>query len=473
MPAWKLPRKRSVALFCLLLVVYNANFRQVSSGDTLMARYVPISLLRWGTLHLDRLVTVDPTKGLILNQWIARGHLYDSFPPVAPLFALPVYALPVWAGHPADPRLLSNLCSKIAASIMAALSAVLLYEALRRVLPTGRAAWIAALAYGLGTSVWSTASQGLWTHSPAVLTLCGAILLLTRQRPGWAATLLAIGCVARPATLPLIPLLISYDFTPPPHTGAVHAKALAWLGFALRYFWGAAFVIAAGAAYNDWLFGDPAGSNAMRNAYFTRLFGTSDFGGSLSGGLLGLLVSPNRGLFVFSPVVAFAFWGGVRAWSPTPARAQRAQRLARFAGIGFIVVLLVYSKYLVWWAGDAFGPRYLTDVMPLLAVMLAFGLAELGWGEPDGAPTPSVRRLFAALLAYSVFIQTVGALCWPSTWNRGYPPPHERLWDWKRTEIATCLREGPRLDPVVRRILRTLRIDVPDRSADQAATPSS
>jgi hypothetical protein len=460
-----------VALFCLLFVVYNANLRQASSGDTLMARYVPIAVLRWGTLDLDRLVQIDPAKGLRINQWVARGHLYDSFPPIAPLFALPVYALPVWLGHPADSRLLSNLASKIAASLMAALSSVLLYEALRRIFPTGGSAWISSLVYALGTPVWSTASQGLWTHTPAVLTLCGAILLLTRRRPGWAATLMAIGGVALPATLPLIPILVSFDFAP--ESQSPLARALDWLRFAVRRCWGAACIIAAGAAYNYWLFGDIAGSNAMRNAQFARLFATTNFGGSLPAGLLGLLVSPNRGLLVFSPVIAFALWGGARAWRRrTVTHLSEAQRLARVASLGFTVVLLVYSKYLVWWAGDAFGPRYLTDVMPLLAVMLAFALAELGWSDTRGGPRQMIRWLFAILLFYSVFIQAVGAFCWPSTWNRGYPPAHERLWDWKRTEIATCLREGPRFDPVARRILRTFRIPIAESPANEVASPS-
>jgi hypothetical protein len=230
-----------------------------------------------------------------------------------------------------------------------------------------------------------------------------------------------------------------------------------------RHCYGAVFVIAAGGAYNYWLFGDVLGSNAMRNAQFTRLFATQDFGGSLSAGLLGLLVSPNRGLLVFSPVLGFAFWGGARAWMrSTWSPLTDAQGLARLAGVGFIVVLLVYSKYLVWWGGNAYGPRYLTDVMPLAAVMLAYGFAESGRTATDRNPAGPSRWFFAILFSYSVFIQAVGAFCWPSTWNRGYPPAHERLWDWKRTEIGTCLREGPRFDPLARRILRTVGIEVPE-----------
>ena len=100
--------------------------------------------------------------------------------------------------------------------------------------------------------------------------------------------------------------------------------------------------------------------------------------------------------------------------------------------------------------------------MPLAAVMLALGLADLGWSDAKSGPRRAVRWLFGLVFSYSVFIQALGALCWPSTWNRGQPPYYERLWDWRRTEIVTCLSEGPRLDPALRRLVRALGIAVPE-----------
>ena len=79
MPPVTRQRGRSVALFCLLFVVYNANLRQASSGDTLMARYVPIVVLRWGTLDLDRLVQIDPAKGGTRGSVLAvREPVWDG-----------------------------------------------------------------------------------------------------------------------------------------------------------------------------------------------------------------------------------------------------------------------------------------------------------------------------------------------------------------------------------------------------------
>jgi hypothetical protein len=456
-------RRRGLALFAFLFAVYNVNLRQVSSGDTLMARYVPIAILRDGTLALDGLLEADLKNGRrILEGWVlvSDGHMYDGFPPVAPLLALPVYAPFVWLGWPADHRLLSNLASKLAASIFVALSGMLLFAALREVGCEAGAAWSAALVYGVATSAWSTASQGLWTHSPAVLTISVALLFLVRRRPALAGTALAVATVARPALVPLIPILVSHAFFPPAAARSLRDRVVAWMRFQVENGLGAASVLVVASLYNYWLSGNVMGSNALRNAQLTRIFQTHDFGGSLFAGFLGLLVSPNRGLFVFSPVLAFAVWGAARAWTDRGGSSEAdLRRLARFASAGCLVVLLVYSKYLTWWGGDSFGPRYLTDVMPLAAVPLAVAIAGLRSGP--------WRAAFAALLGWSVFVQTIGAFCWPSTWNRGLPPAHERLWDWRRTEIATCLAEGPRFDPFARKILLKLGIPVPDEAPAQ------
>ena len=460
----RLDRRRGLALFALLFAVYNVNLRQVSSGDTFMARYVPIAILRSGTIALDGLVEIDREKRRSLTGWVSEsgGHIYDGFPPVAPLLALPIYAPFVWLGRPADPRLLSNLASKLAASIFVALSGVLLLAALYEVGCDARAAESAALVYGVATSAWSTASQGLWTHSPAVLMVSLALLFLVRNRPASAAAALAVAAVARPALVALIPILISYRFSPPTAARSAGERVGAWARFQLENALGAVAILVAGGLYNYWLSGNVLGLNAMRNAQLTRIFHTHDFGGSLPSGFLGLLVSPNRGLFVFSPVLAFAVWGSARAWADRGGSSEaELRRLARFASGGFLVALLVYSKYLTWWAGDSFGPRYLTDVMPLAAVPLAVAVVGLR------SLATAWRAAFAAALGWSIFVQTVGAFCWPSTWNRGLPPAYERLWDWRRTEIGTCLAEGPRFDPFARNLLEKLGVPVPDETAAQ------
>ena len=187
------PRQHSrvaVLLFIGLCLVYNANLRQVSSYDTYASRFVPISILRDGDLVLDEFFpdalggfpsateATEDDPGYFNYLVFKDGHLLDSHPLVGPLLALPIYALPTWFAPPGHDRLVANLFSKLAASVMAALSAVALLACVRRMLcreseGTSRrrlddtnVALMAALAYALGTPVWSTASQAMWSHTP-------------------------------------------------------------------------------------------------------------------------------------------------------------------------------------------------------------------------------------------------------------------------------------------------------------------
>src|SRR5207247_10839248 len=69
----------------------------------------------------------------------------------------------------------------------------------------------------------------------------------------------------------------------------------------------------------------------------------------LRDGLAGLLVSPGRGLFVYSPVLLFSLWGFLRMWRDGPAAFQPL-------AVGVVLVVLVVSKWFLWWGGHSWGP---------------------------------------------------------------------------------------------------------------------
>ena len=127
---------RSLLVVCLL-GVYNVNLRQVSSLDTYASRLVPIALLRHGELTLDRFFPDKagdfPDEYLSTYLYRTGGHLYDSHPPVGSLLALPIYAIPVWLGVPADTDTVGNLMSKLSASVFMALAALILVVALSKI----------------------------------------------------------------------------------------------------------------------------------------------------------------------------------------------------------------------------------------------------------------------------------------------------------------------------------------------------
>jgi hypothetical protein len=76
--------------------------------------------------------------------------------------------------------------------------------------------------------------------------------------------------------------------------------------------------------------------------------------------------------------------------------------------------------------------------MPLLAILLAFGL------EWAAAHSRAVVALFAVTIAWAIAVQVVGAACYPSSWNLepvNVDYHHDRLWDWRDTELSRCLSE--------------------------------
>ena len=72
---------------------------------------------------------------------------------------------------------------------------------------------------------------------------------------------------------------------------------------------------------------------------------------------------------------------------------------------------LLISTFSVWWAGFSYGPRYWTEVIPLLAIVL--GLA-LDWASARCRP---VLWISLALIAVSIGVQFLGAEVYPSGWE--------------------------------------------------------
>jgi hypothetical protein len=150
----------------------------------------------------------------------------------------------------------------------------------------------------------------------------------------------------------------------------------------------------------------------------------------------GHLVSPNRGLLVFSPVLGFALLGAI---AKLRTRAFDALDLAVTASLaGHFAIISGFGQ---WWAGHSFGPRLVSDVVPLLMYFMIFAFGALG------EIRTTVRRPLAVLLAvlclWSVFVHLRAATTrdvW--AWN-GTPVSiderPERAWDWRDLQVLRGL----------------------------------
>ena len=201
-----------------LFLVYNANFREIGGTDTIPATLLPAAIVAHQTLTLDMfqpLVASDRHLRSYIEYGGATqtidGRTFSSYPIGGSILAAPVYAIPSWLGWLEDWRDY-RVAAKIASSLMVALSGGFVFLLLRRRVAVAPAL-VLTLAYALGTSAWSTASQGPWQHGPGLFTLSLGLLFLQKledeSRAGYAAiagAALAMAVVSRP--LNLLPALL-------------------------------------------------------------------------------------------------------------------------------------------------------------------------------------------------------------------------------------------------------------------------
>ena len=420
-------------LLCLL--VYNANFRQIGSGDSLAARYLPLGIWRYGTLKLDR-ITRWVAHGHPIGKrarrhaasspvnyfepdanWIARGrhdHFVSFYPVVAPLLVSPLYLPAIAYLHyhgwqqPEVDRV-AELMEKLSASVLAAFASVLIYFLVRR--DAGRWGFALALAFAFGTNTWMISSQTLWQHGAAELLIALALLLASSAPNSMRVAALGAVCVAITANRP---------------PDALVAGAIAfWVVWTRRpkVSWllaGAAIPFAALLLYNVGMIGSLTGGYGSGSKPAMSFFQHSAWDG-----MAGLLISPTRGLLVFSPFLAFVPLGFIRRL-----REPDTRILTLALGVAVFAQLLLYAR-MDWRMGMSWGPRVLTDLLPIFIWMLA--------------PVPLVlnavgRGALILTMVASTVVQAIGAFWYTGATDLAIDSSMKAAWDWRNTQFIAELR---------------------------------
>ncbi len=426
--------KSALLAFFIPLLVFVASPVLVQT-DSVWTVPVAASVLREGDLALDEFGP-ELARRNHYGTIAVEGRTYYYFPNTTSLVALPV----VWAfdqgahlaaaiysppGSKSERRVAlweSNFhgtgkvdlgsfiwAEHVAGSFFAALAALFVFLTARRQ-ASPAAAWTVTLLFAFGTTAYSTASRVLWQHGPSMAAVAACLWILSRPRLA-RRDLVLLGAVVG----------LAYTLRPTNSLTVLGVTSL----LAIRswrqlpwYFLGALVVAVPFVGHSLSLYG------SLLPPYFLpqRLEpGASRFWEALAGNLL----SPARGLFVFSPFLVFALAYSVRCI------ARGSLQPLEVLSIGVITAhWLAISAFPHWWGGHSVGPRFFTDVLPCFAVLLLPPVARI-------LAEPRQQRPALALLVvsgvFSVLVHTWASVSYePHRWNDGPPSVDEapnRLWD--------------------------------------------
>ena len=422
----------SIVIFILVLLVYLVSPIK-TSFDSRWAIPTAMSIIEEGNADLSEYPQLLERNNYYCIDQI-NGRPYSQFPvwtymlSVPPVLVFDRIVIPALSSIPGINRrmsdhitetygpdadietvYLSSDIEKVISSFYTALAVVFVYLAGTLFLRRGYA-FSTALLFAFGTSAWSTASRALWMHGPTLMFLSLAVYLLLRAErgsPGYVKFIsipLAAAFMIRPTNAVFLAGFTIYIFLR-------HRKYL--LSFLV---WATPFAVLF-CVYNLSVY------HSLIPHYFSvsRLGGTVVFFTAFSGNL----ISPGRGLLVYSPFLIFCFHG---FYSGIKNRVYRGITILFSAFI--LCHLIVVSLFPHWWGGHCFGSRFMSDILPFAFFLMFLSVDDL----LKRKTLPGLSAL-VILSVLSIGIHFSGSWHWAAyLWNTtpsNVDDHPERLWDWE------------------------------------------
>ncbi len=437
-------RVTAVILFIACVTIYLANGRPLGSGDTITNTLIGFNLLENHRIDCENFR--DKFHHHSNSYWFVdapNGQLVPYYP-IGPA----IVSFPICVGYWAYLKTLHGELDITSAtfenhrqtfehlsSSMIATASVVLFFLSSRILFNFRTAIITSLVFAFCTNVWVTSSQALWQHGCSNLMNLGTFYALLRAnratvdsaRKLWifaAGVCCGMLPAIRPSGLLFLFAFGVYCFT--------QFKRELWL-FCLGMLSSLPSL-----AYNLKY------SGSLLGGYKSLINSTRFSASHIYPSVVGTLFSPNRGLFVFCPVIVFAWSGIAHLANNIRSLNKDTFLILLFSGASFLHCSL-FSLFNVWWAGHCYGPRYMTDGMPAFIFLINYFVFS-AFSTTSLKNTVAIIA-FAILSLYSMFVQIVGAFGHGGDGWNAYPLNvdryHQRLWDTEDTAIKrhfTALR---------------------------------
>ena len=358
-----------VGVAALAVFAVTAQYHDPLNNDTQSAAIAAWQLAKHGN------ATLTAFQGHVAWLYHVGGRDVTNRLPGTIFWATPFYAV---LGRGDDPGVYpSALAAAVASAIAIGLTFALCCRIVARSIALG-----AALLLAFATGTWTVSADQLWTHGPAQ-----------------AAVLLTVLCCAQRQWL-LAGIPAGFAILIRPHLGIVAvvlgvAAALQerrWRPLLISV--GSAIGLAILLVYNH----DVWRTWSVFGGYGGPAPASRHVVGDFAEGIVGVFVSPERGMLILTPALLMLLPGIRAAWRAAPSWV----RSASLAGLGYLAEQLWVSRFS---GGNGFYSYRTT----LESLTLAVPLLALAWREWT-AVTRLRRTAFAGLAALSVALHAFGAV---------------------------------------------------------------
>ena len=359
---------------------------------------------------------------------MVNGQLFYFYPVGSSVISIPLVALMNLAGYSAHNPIGrynedgDRQIQKTIAALLMAILAVVFFRTALLLLPLS---WSLVMAIGaaFGTQVWSSASRALWSHTWMILLFGIAIYMILSEEEDQAqghpiilATVLSWAYFVRPTSaIPIAAITLYILVFKPKAFIALAGTGATWLAAFLVFSWKT--------------------FHRLLPTYY--LFHLNLSPGHSFEAIFGDLISPSRGLFIYTPGAAFGLFLVCYYWGKLSHRS-----LALLSLLTAALQLLVIATDPNWWGGHCYGARLTTDILPWLFLLTALGCRALR-DEPHAA-------LKHYAIAFGLMTIVVGALMngrgamspAANDWVNGPPDVDDqpgRVWDWSYPQFLAGL----------------------------------
>jgi hypothetical protein len=420
-------RHQLLILLLTIFIIFSLTTSMTASGDTFPASVLPYSILH------NQTITGDPYQSLFVNNPNVsyafiniHGHYFSVFSIVLPTLILPLYEIQnlifTFLSIPVSLSIIT-VTGRVVSAIIVTLACLFLYLTLKDIV-SSRIAIISTFIFAFATETWAISSQALWQHGLIELLLALMLYIIVKnERSHSTFNIIGLGIIsglfifARPSDAVLIiPVFLYIVFS---CREKIHYYLVAGVlsGFPFLM-------------YNLVNFSSVVGGSVTEIPLL-------NFNYQFMINYLGLLVAPNKGLFVYSPILILSVVGYFKL---NQIKNQQIKWILQYFGPVLLLDILIYSLYSDWIGGYSYGPRYLTGILPILAIYLAIFLEFAKNRHVSSVKKYCVISGIFVLILISIIIQLIGVFYFPNITDRVIGS--ENPWDIHNSQIVKSFQDG-------------------------------